>query len=493
MLQDSTSDVRTIRLGEELDEASFGHGHAVVLRLDSLRRHLGILGRSGAGKSFTGMVLASELLHHSIPVLVLDRTGEFSDSLEGLDGLTVYEPGRNLSVSPFVGVDGSLADSVERAVSLMEHHLQVTIGSGLTPLQARILRDALTNCFSSLKPDVTFSDLLNQLRLLQERAKYLKGWSESVEAIASRLHPFSSGALAKVFDTAESTLAAEQVFERGAHVVNLGLIETDEAKNLLSQVLCKKIFDYGRSLGPTKDLRFVLVVDEAHHLAPNRVGYYSVLERYAIELRKYGMGLVVIATRPTLVSENILANCNTIICHSLTSSRDIDLALNYMVNKLEADRYMGELRVLDVGEAFVQLNDKHMTTPLHCKIGLPEHGFLLKEQVRTIPQAAANGKPIPSLNDLLPDMDDSSWLVYDRLPPWATKAAALAYKNRGIVLLSKLKEHGFNQRQVKDMVHGPHPIFLEKDFALHLTKLGEKIGLIELTGKTDENGHGGAI
>lgn len=315
MLQDSsTSEQRVIRLAEVLDDPPVRTGHTVLtLRLSSIRRHLGILGRSGAGKSFTGMVLVTELLHHDIPVLVLDRTGEFADSLDRVEGVTIYEPGRNLSVSPFVAGEGSLGDSLERGVSLLEHHLQVTIGSGLTPLQARVLRDALTNCFSSLKPDVTLSDLLNELHLLQERAKYLKGWSESVEAIASRLHPFSSGTLSKIFDSEESTLAPEKMFERGAHVVNLGLIETDEAKNLLSQVLCKKVVDYGRRLGTTQELRFVLVVDEAHHLAPNRTGYYSVFERYAIELRKYGMGLVVIAARPTLVSENILANCNTII------------------------------------------------------------------------------------------------------------------------------------------------------------------------------------
>lgn len=433
------------------------------------------------------MILVSELLRLEIPSLVLDRTGEFADSLCGLEGVTVYEPGKNLSVSPFAAGEGILSDSVERSISLLEHHLQVTIGSGLTPLQARVLRESLTNCFSSLKPDVTLSDLLNELHRLQERVKYLKGLSESVEAIASRLHPFSSGTLAKIFDTEESTLTPKKVFERGAHVVNLDLIETDEAKNLLSQVLCKKIVDHGKRLGPTKELRFVLVVDEAHHLAPNRSGYYSVLERYAIELRKYGMGLVVIATRPTLVSENILANC-TIICHSLTSSRDIDLALNYMVNRLEADRFMGELRVLDVGEAFLQLNEKHQSTPLRCKIGLPEHKFLLERQPRAIAETESESKPIPALYDLLPDKDDSSWLVYDRLPPWAIKAAALAYRNRGIVIVSKLRENGYTQRHVKDLVHGPHPTFEEKGLALCLTGLGEKVALIALADKTGGTG-----
>lgn len=123
---------------------------------------------------------------------------------------------------------------------------------------------------------------------------------------------------------------------------------------------------------------------------------------------------------------------------------------------------MGELRVLDVGEAFLQLNDKHQPTPLRCRIGLPEHKFLVERQLRTHRETVPELKPIPALDALLLDRDDSSWVVYDRLPAWAIKAAALAYRNRGVMLLTKLREHGFNQRQVKDMVHGPHPIFEEK-------------------------------
>jgi DNA helicase HerA-like ATPase len=69
-------------------------------------------------------------------------------------------------------------------------------------------------------------------------------------------------------------------------------------------------------MGVTQDLRFILIVDEAHHISPTLRNYLSVLDWYALELRKYGMGLVVIATRPTLISENILANCNGIIATS---------------------------------------------------------------------------------------------------------------------------------------------------------------------------------
>ena len=332
----------------------------VKVPVSAFQRHVCILGKSGAGKSVTGMILARQLSQHC-SVLVLDRTGEFASSLGHLPGTTVYEPGKNLTVSPFASDDPASArgssDDVERAVSLMEHYLQVSIGTGLTPLQARVFREALGFCLESLTPRAGISQVIGTLRVMQVRLRGMKGWAESVEAVISRLHPFSVGRLAGVFDADSPALETKRFFEPGLHVIDLEPLDTDEAKNLLCQTIASQVSSYGRRMGISQGLRFVLVVDEAHHISPNQRNYLSVLERYALELRKYGMGLVVIATRPTLISENILANCNTVICHQLTGSKDIDLALNYMVNRLEEDRFLSEFRLLDVGDAIVQLND----------------------------------------------------------------------------------------------------------------------------------------
>jgi DNA helicase HerA-like ATPase len=349
----------------------------VRVSLSAFQRHVCILGKSGAGKSVTGMILARQLSLYC-SVLVLDRTGEFASSLGRLPHATVYEPGANLTVSPFTGDKPASArdasDDVERAVSLMEHYLQVSIGTGLTPLQARVFREALGYCLESLTPRAGISQVIGTLRVMQVRLRGMKGWAESVEAVISRLHPFSVGRLAGVFDADSPALETKRLFEPGLHIIDLEPLDTDEAKNLLCQTVASQVSSYGRRMGITRGLRFVLIVDEAHHISPNQRNYLSVLERYALELRKYGMGLVVIATRPTLISENILANCNTVICHQLTGSKDIDLALNYMVSRLEEDRFLSEFRLLDVGDALVQLNDPERgVNPLkfHANI-LPE-------------------------------------------------------------------------------------------------------------------------
>src|SRR5713226_7703045 len=156
-----------LRLGELLLDIGMQGREPTLLKAptSTLRRHVCVLGRSGAGKSFTGMVLVNEILKQKVPVMVLDRTGEFANALRALQGVTVYEPGGKLAVSPFTSSEGNPSDGVEGAVSLMEHYLHVSIGSGMTPLQSRILREALLKCYRSIRQAATVSELLNQLRL----------------------------------------------------------------------------------------------------------------------------------------------------------------------------------------------------------------------------------------------------------------------------------------------------------------------------------------
>jgi DNA helicase HerA-like ATPase len=457
----------------------------VRVPLSAFQRHVCILGKSGAGKSVTGMILARQLSQYC-SVLVMDRTGEFASSLGHLTGTTVYEPGSNLTVSPFAGDDPAASahgssDDVERAVSLMEHYLQVSIGTGLTPLQARVFREALGYRFESLTPRAGISQVIGTLRAMQMRLRGMKGWAESVEAVISRLHPFSVGRLAGVFDADSPALETKRFFEPGLHIIDLEPLDTDEAKNLLCQTVASQVSGHGRRMGITQELRFVLVVDEAHHISPNQRNYLSVLERYALELRKYGMGLVVIATRPTLISENILANCNTVICHQLTGSKDIDLALNYMVSRLEEDRFLAEFRLLDVGDALVQLNDAERgANPVKFHAAAPSDLVLnsASQASSTRPPSAQPAQPSERLEFQIPPKEDSAWDIYESLPPWAREAARLASLSDGVIPLKLLEGENPSNSKVKEMVHGPYRIFSMSGNSMVLTQLGYKIAAI---------------
>ena len=275
-------------------------------------------------------------------------------------------------------------------------------------------------------------------------------------------------------------METKHFFEPGLAIINLDPLDADEAKNLLSQTVASQVSSHGRRMGITQELRFVLVVDEAHHISPNLRNYLSVLERYALELRKYGMGLVVIATRPTLISENILANCNTVICHQLTGSKDIDLALNYMVNRLEEDRFLSEFRLLDVGEALAQLNDPaRNSNPIKFRAIIP-----LEIVTASFPERGAESLPgrfQPPAKDAdspLPPKDDSAWGVYGKLPLWAREAAHLASLKNGAASARSLGLEGISRSDAKEMIHGPYRLFTGNGHIFTLTQLGRKIAAI---------------
>ncbi|MBC7091363.1 MAG: ATP-binding protein [Nitrososphaeria archaeon] len=166
----------------------------------------------------------------------------------------------------------------------------------------------------------------------------------------------------------------DKIIFDGLTVIDLSVLPTDEAKNFLTNIVCDRVYRLGRRLEPSNKLKLLLLVDEAHNIAPHILNYIGVLEKIAIELRKYGVSLATVSTRPSLVSKNIIANSNLIISHALISNEDIRLVLNYMVNELEQEQYIHLLRTLDVGEALVQANlPEYGCRPVKVKVGLPEH------------------------------------------------------------------------------------------------------------------------
>ena len=292
-----------IRLGNRVvgsaDSASFRlqknaplDEQLVTIPVESLARHACIFGRTGSGKSVTGMVIASEL--HTlggVSVLVLDRTGEFAHSpLASLPNVTVYTPGVNLTISPFARRSDNSEDDLERSISLMHHFVGSSFkGAIFSTYQERALRSALKMCYGC--DSSRLSDVLSELEAQGERfRKEVKGWLEGNQAVISRLLPLASGSLARVFDADRPGLSESELFEPGLRIVDLGVLDTDEARNMVSQVLCKLIMGHGKKLGRTGGLKFVLMVDEAQHIAPSRWDYDGILEKYAEELEEVRHG-----------------------------------------------------------------------------------------------------------------------------------------------------------------------------------------------------------
>jgi hypothetical protein len=73
---------------------------------------------------------------------------------------------------------------------------------------------------------------------------------------------------------------------------------------------------------------------------------------------------------------------------------------------------------------------------------------------------------------------DSAWAVYGKLPAWARDAAALIDGANGACREDALRHRGYSSKQLKQVIHGLHPIAECSGKSLRLTGLGRKIAAI---------------
>jgi hypothetical protein len=393
-----------------------------------------------------------ELLRNGVSALVFDRVGEFNV----FDNARVLVPGNNFTVAPLAFEGDDVASGVEDVVSLFNHFFYTTYFSPLTPLQSRVLRETIESYYYRFDEVMKVSRLVEEIRAVQSKYSRVKGWVEGCEALVSRLYPLSRGVLAKVFDSSSDSLA-ENLFS-GLTLVNLSVLPTDEAKNFLTNILCYRIYRIGKRLEPSNRLKLAIFVDEAHNIAPHIPNYIGVLEKIAIELRKYGISLTTVSTRPTLISKNIIANSNLIIAHSLTSNEDIKLVLNYMVNELEQESYIHDMRTLDVGEAFVQANlPEYGCRPLKVKMGLPEHYDIIRARSKS---AQVDEKADYEVEE-----------ICEQLPAYVKRILYAVACSGERVAVEALP---ISRRRLKELAHMYNVIEVERDMVV-LTEQGSKI------------------
>lgn len=364
---------RELVLGERVRTLDPRPQGEVAIPLEALTRHVCILGTTGSGKSTCAAVLCLELARLKVPTIVLDRTGEYAQLLSSARP-RVLAPGKNLTISLFDPKGAYAYRHVEDWISLLDHFSHVSHGAGLSPLQYRVLRETFDTYYRGTQRPLVIHELIARLERAEEVSDDLRGWSESIEALISKLWPLTHGVVGRTINAYGRDFDVGQLFDQGMTVVDLSPLPDDRAKNMLSQIILKELYEETRRRGTANPVRIVVVIDEAQHLAPAEKGYVSMPERFAMELRKYGFSLVMCASRPSLVSQNVIANCNTFVCHMLNNQTDIEATAGYFIGSNVGD----SLRKLPVGVAMLQSNHPEPVEAVRLRVGTTGQRELLK-------------------------------------------------------------------------------------------------------------------
>ncbi|MEK6845985.1 MAG: ATP-binding protein, partial [Nanoarchaeota archaeon] len=289
-----------IELGQEGGFLGYLEGKNIPIRLDLqkvLTKHLCVLAKSGAGKSYAVGVLVEEILDKKVPLLIIDPHGEYSSlsepNEEEREKLVRYglEPtGYRAQIQEYG--DPKLREEL-RPLRLNEKMSSYELMK-LLPLQLTNTQEAMI--FSVIKdlPEVNFDNIILGLEQLNSPGKW--GLIDIILYLRDL----------KIFSPSPTPF--QELLRPGkATIINLKGI-APEIQDVIVYKLLKDLFAERKA---EKVPPFFCILEEAHNFAPER-GFGKaksgdVIRLISSEGRKFGLGLCVISQRPALVQKTILA------------------------------------------------------------------------------------------------------------------------------------------------------------------------------------------
>ncbi|MFQ6135690.1 MAG: helicase HerA domain-containing protein [Candidatus Hydrothermarchaeales archaeon] len=342
-----------------------------------IQKHVSILAKTGAGKSYTIGVLIEELLEKKIPAIVIDPHGEyvslknpnrnprelelmrrFGISPKGYENIVEYTP--YLTVNP--GADKKFALDVTH---LSTRDFIEMLPTRVTDTQKGILFEAIKTVRGFGKYSI--EDLLRVIKEHEGKAKW--NLVTSLEMVRE----------SKIFEGKATT--PKELAKKGiASIINLRGVQPDIQELIVTRVT-NELFE-ARKKGTIPPL--LLLLEEAHNFCPERgVGRAlssRIIRTVASEGRKFGLGLCVVSQRPARVDKNVLSQCNTQIILKVTNPNDMR-ALSQSIEGFTQD-LEEEIKQLQPGVALVVGEAIEQPIFVDIRVKRSQHGGVSIDVVR---------------------------------------------------------------------------------------------------------------
>jgi hypothetical protein len=284
----------------------------------TITKHIAILAKSGAGKSYTVGVILEEVLKKNIPIVVLDPHNEYlslkypnpnKKDLKRLEKFNLKPEGfldRVKEYSPDTEIN-SHCESISLDINkLKPHDLMDALPQKLSPGQQSLMFNIMSNLSNSVNLDELMFHLSNED-------------SNSKWSLISMLEQFKK---LKLY-SATPTPLNEIVKHKRISLISLKGVDPYVQEAFVSGLL-RDLFDARKKeeIPP-----FLLVVEEAHNFCPERslgeVKSSRIIRTIAAEGRKFGLGLCVISQRPAKIDKNVVSQCSTQILLKITNPNDL--------------------------------------------------------------------------------------------------------------------------------------------------------------------------
>jgi hypothetical protein len=340
-------------------------GHSIPIELDIntlVQRHVSVLAKTGAGKSYLVGVLLEEFLKHNVTCVVVDPHGEYA-SLRYKSDRVPRDPERFgveargfrekiLEFSPETQLNREAKPLTFSLRNLDARELLTFMGftnirSYVAPVKSLIESVAVAN------PDYTLKDLIKAAH-----ARAMEEASIAFAALAERLEYLEETKLLAPVGTSLHDL----VVEGKMTILNFRGVAPDIQELVVTRVLGTFFEQRKRDKIPP----LFLVIEEAHNFCPQQGQAMSsrILKTIASEGRKFGMGMCVVSQRPARVDKNTISQCATQLILQVTNPLDLKAITQSIEGLTEGMNEM--IQTLTVGTCLVSGGGFH--TPLFCEV-----------------------------------------------------------------------------------------------------------------------------
>ncbi len=350
------------------------------------QKHVSVLAKTGAGKSYTVGVLLEEFLAAGVPLVILDPHGEYGSlrhaNLEEADVGRMAELGLKprsfADIIHEVAIDTELNPDATKlrleGTNLEGQELVDLLGGKLSGGQVGVLYQAIKEVKEQL-PGHTIEDIMDAVHANKSSAK----WNviNALEALqGTGLFHLSGTDVADIVRPGQCT------------IVNLKGVAPDVQEVAVTRLT--GMLWAARKRGDVPP--FLLVCEEAHNFCPERgVGNAisgPIIRTVASEGRKFGMGLVIVSQRPAKIDKNVLSQCNTQFVLKVTNPND----LKAIISSVEGitSKAGDEVQRLPIGTALIAGGGLTQPVFVDVRPRVTRHGGASIDVVRSKP---AKSKP----------------------------------------------------------------------------------------------------
>lgn len=345
-------------------------GNEYYLPLDGLKQHAFITGATQYGKSTSIRKILVEASRFGIPFVVIEAAKKEYWELKkcpGMESLRVFSNGmdaRELFINPFQPEENTVLDS--HIQSLIQAFLSLFDQADPLP---QILTELIYTCYEkkgwdvsrrvSAASDLEYPTLSDMLTNLNECIDGI-GYSDEVRDNMKGVIRIRVSSLIRQAGRALNTTVNLSVSEMFRHSAIIELDDfSDRNKPFVASLIAMKASEYSKQCATWKDLKRLLIIEEAHHIIPNPE-QKSVSSNAALcskyfsnmlaEVSAYGTGVAIIDQRPSAVSSSAIANTGFKLIHNIHEREDLEAASASLALRSHEE---GVLPKLHVGEALV--------------------------------------------------------------------------------------------------------------------------------------------